>query len=263
MKYKTGFVLSGGGARGFAHLGIIDALQERGITPDIISGVSAGAIIGAFISSGKTPRETHHILKAGNLFKYTALTLPGNGLLKLDGLQKLLDREIPFRKIEDLPVPLVVGVTNVTDGKTEYLTEGPLSRIILASSSIPVLFSPVKIDGKLYCDGGLLENIPVNPLVGQCRKIVVSNISPLQKPAEIKNLVQMAIRTFHISIHSRIREAQNHADIYIEPEKLTQLDLLSVSQADEAYEIGYNAVVALDENLTENFYSLASKGRMA
>ena len=263
MKYKTGFVLSGGGARGFAHLGIIDALQEKGITPDIISGVSAGAIIGAFISSGKTPHETHQILKAGNLFRYTALTIPGNGLLKLDGLQKLLDKEIPFRQIEDLPIPLIIGVTNVTDGKTEYLSEGPLSKVILASSSIPVLFSPVEMDGKLYCDGGLLENIPVNPLVGICRKIVVCNISPLQKPAEVKNLIQMAIRTFHISIHSRIKEAQKHADIYIEPEKLTQLELLSVSQADEAYETGYNAVTSLDGKLLENFYSLESKGNPA
>ena len=74
MKYQTGFVLSGGGARGFAHLGILNALFEKGIKPDVISGVSAGAIVGAFISSGKTPHETHQILKKGNFFRYTGMS---------------------------------------------------------------------------------------------------------------------------------------------------------------------------------------------
>ncbi len=246
MQYQTGFVLSGGGARGFAHLGIIEALFEKGIRPDVISGVSAGAIVGAFISSGKTPHETHQLLKKGNFFKYTAMTLPVNGLLKLDGLQRLLEREINHKNIEDLPIPMFIGVTNMTDGHSEFRNKGPLSKTIMASASIPILFSPVKIDGKLYCDGGLLENIPVEPLVGKCHKIVVSNISPLQKPAEIKNLIQTVTRTFHLSIHSRIKQAQNHADLYIEPEKLTHFDLLSVNHADEAYEIGYKTVKAMD-----------------
>jgi NTE family protein len=251
MKYQTGFALSGGGARGFAHLGIITALFEKGIKPDVISGVSAGAIVGAFISSGKTPHETHQILKKGNFFRYTAMTIPINGLMKLDGLQKLLDREINVKNIEDLPIPMYIGVTNMTDGYPEFRNEGPLSKTIMASSSIPVLFSPVEINDKLYCDGGLLENIPVEPLLGNCNKIVVSNISPLQKPAEIKNLVQMVTRTFHLSIHSRIKEAKNHADLYIEPEQLTHFDLLSVGQADEAFEIGYKTVANMDGKLFE------------
>ena len=179
--------------------------------------------------------------------------------MKLDGLQKLLDREINFKNIEDLPVPMYIGVTNMTDGFTEFRNKGPLSKTIMASSSIPVLFSPVEINDKLYCDGGLLENIPVEPLLGNCNRIVVSNISPLQKPAEIKNLVQMVIRTFHLSIHSRIKQAKNHADLYIEPEQLTHFDLLSVGQADDAFEIGYKAVAGMDEKLFEVFKMAAKQ----
>ncbi len=258
MQYQTGFVLSGGGARGFSHLGILEALFEKGIKPDIISGVSAGAIVGAFISSGKTPHETHQVLKKGNLFKYTAMTIPITGLLKLDGLERVIRREIKIEKIEDLPIPMYIGVTNITDGISEYRNKGQLSKTIMASASIPVLFSPVEIDGKLYCDGGLLENIPVEPLVGMCNKIVVSNISPLQKPAEIKNLIQMVTRTFHLSIHSRIKHAQNHADLYVEPDKLTHFDLLSVGQADEAFEIGYQTVRSMDGKIFE-FMELEKK----
>jgi NTE family protein len=253
MPYQVGFVLSGGGARGFAHLGMLDAFLEMGIIPDVISGVSAGAIAGAFFSSGKTPHEIHQILKTGNFFKFTAITLPVNGLLKLNGLQKVIEKEIPFKRIEDLPIPLFVGVSNLTDGMVEYLNNGVLSKLVLASASIPVLFSPVNIDGKLYCDGGLLENIPIAPLLGKCGKIVVFNISPLQKPAEIKNLVQMVTRTFHVSIHSRINTAKKHADIYIEPEELTHFDLLSAGHADEAYEIGYKAVTKMKGYIKEIF----------
>ncbi len=176
--YQAGFALSGGGARGFAHLGIIQALAEKGIRPDIISGVSAGAIVGAFLASGRTPHEIHKIMKAGKHFKYTKIQIPKTGLLRLDGLQKILEQEIPYTNIEDLPLPLYVGTSNLTEGRMEYRNSGPLAKTVLASASIPVLFSPVEIDGCFFADGGLLDNIAVEPLIGKCRKIVVSNISP-------------------------------------------------------------------------------------
>jgi hypothetical protein len=103
--YLIGFVLRGGGARGFAHLGIIQALAEMDIHPDIISGVSAGAIVGAFLASGRSTTETHQIIKSGNLFKYTHIQIPKTGILRMDGLQKTIEREIPYKNIEDLPIP--------------------------------------------------------------------------------------------------------------------------------------------------------------
>jgi NTE family protein len=247
-EYNIGFVLSGGGARGFAHLGIIEALREKGIYPDIISGVSAGAITGAFLASGKTPREIHEILKREGLFKLTKIQFPKNGLMRLDGLQKLLDDEIPFKTLEELPIPLYIGVSNLTNAETEYRNKGPLGRIVLASSSIPVLFSPVEMQGSMFADGGLLNNVPIEPLIGKCRKIIVSNISPLQKPAIINGLVQLITRTFLMSIHARIQEARNHADLYIEPEELTRYDILGISHADEMFDIGYNTVMKLEDS---------------
>ncbi len=246
MSFGLGYVLSGGGSRGFAHLGCLQALEERGVKPDIISGVSAGAIAGAFLSSGISPKETHKILKKGNLFKYTTLTIPTTGLLKLDGLQSVLERFIPYQRLEDLPIPLIVGATNMTDGCMEYFQMGDLSQILLASSSIPILFAPVQIDGKLYSDGGMLENIPIEPLLGKCDRLLVSNVSPLQRPVEIKNLIQMVVRTFHVSIHARIKIARKHADVYIEPHPLAEFDLLSAGRADEAFEIGYQAIALLE-----------------
>jgi len=251
--YNVGFVLSGGGARGFAHLGAIQALAELGIHPDIISGVSAGAIVGAFIASGKSPQEIHELIKSGNLLHYTRIQIPKTGILRMDGMVKTIEREIPFKNIEDLPVPLFVGTANLTEARMEYRNTGPLSTLVQASASIPVLFSPVEMDGCIYADGGLLDNIPVHPLIGKCRKIIVCNVNPLEKPVTLKSLVQIITRTFQMSVHARIDEAREHADLYLEPHGLKEFELLSVARADQMFEIGYDSVAKLENSVFEQF----------
>ena len=153
-KYKTGLVLSGGGTRGFAHLGLIAALYKIGIQPDVISGASAGAIVGAFIAAGKKPEDILEIFKKGWFFQYTHIQLPVDGLLKLDGLKEIIEKEIEVKNIEDLKLPLHICVSNLNEGRAEYKNKGPLGTTVLASSSIPVLFSPVKLGAFQYVDGG-------------------------------------------------------------------------------------------------------------
>jgi NTE family protein len=252
---ETGFALSGGGARGFAHLGILEALSEKGIRPDIISGVSAGAIVGAFIASGKSPSQVHEIIKAGKHFRYTRIQIPKTGFFRLDGLQKILEQEIPYSNIEELPLPLYIGIANLSEGRMEYRNRGPLALTVLASSSIPILFSPVDLDSCQFVDGGLLDNIGVEPLIGKCRKLVVSNISPLENSTHINSMIQMITRTFLVGIHARIREAKNVADLYIEPAGLTRFEVLSLSKADEMFRIGYNTVMQMDDSAFAPFIS--------
>lgn len=245
-KYKTGVVLSGGGARGFAHLGILQCLKENGINPDIISGVSAGAIAGVFIASGKSPIETHEILSKGGFLKFTKIQLPTNGLLRLDGLKELLQKEIPWQNIEDLELPLYVGTSNLTTGRMEYFDSGPIHQIILASSSIPVLFSPVEMNGCQYVDGGVLNNLPIEPLLGKCEKIITINIHPVNETGKLKNLTQVAMRTFHLGVNKQIETVKKQSDLYIEPKELYKYDLLKSSKADEVFEIGYNHAKSLN-----------------
>lgn len=240
-KYKTGLVLSGGGTRGFAHLGVIAALFEKDIKPDIISGVSAGAIVGAFIAGGKTPEEILEIFKKGWFFKYTKLQLPKDGLLKLDGLKEVIQKEISVTNIEDLGIPFFVGISNLNRGIIEYKNRGSLGKIILASSSIPILFSPVIIGRDSFVDGGLMDNIPINPIKNDCEQIIVSNISPVNPRAKVKNLIQIATRTFYMSVNANLKEVRKHATIFIEPNGIDKFDILSRSHADELFELGYNS----------------------
>jgi len=240
-KYKTGLVLSGGGTRGFAHLGVIAALFEKGIKPDIISGVSAGAIVGAFIAGGKTPEEILDIFKKGWVFRYTKLHIPIDGLLKLDGLKEVIQNEIPVENIEDLEIPFFVGISNLNRGIIQYKNRGSLAKIVLASSSIPILFSPVVIGRDSFVDGGLMDNIPINPIKNDCEQIIVSNISPVNPKAKVNNLIQIATRTFFMSVNANMKEVRRHASIFIEPKGIDKFDILSRSHADELFELGYNS----------------------
>ena len=242
-KFKTGLVLSGGGTRGFAHLGAIKALNEKGIFPDVISGTSAGSIVGVFTASGKTPEEILKIFKKGWFFQYTKLHLPVDGLLKLDGLKEIIQKRISAKNIEDLKIPFFVAVSNLNKGKVEYKNKGPLGEYVLASSSIPILFAPVKINGELYADGGLMDNIPIEPIKHDCEQIIVINISPLNPREKIKNLIQIASRTFYMSVNANVSLINKYATHFIEPDGIDRFDILSRSHAEELFELGYQSTL--------------------
>ena len=242
-KYKTGLVLSGGGTRGFAHLGVIAALFDKGIKPDVISGTSAGAIAGAFIAAGKSPHQILETFKKGSFFNFTKLQIPRDGLMKLDGLKEIIQKEIQVKNIEELDIPFYLAISNLNTGTIEYRNTGLLGETVLASSSIPILFAPVKLDGHLFVDGGLLDNIPVEPIKHECEQIIVSNISPINPIEKIKNLIEIATRTFYMSVNANMKEVRKYATIYIEPEGIDTYEILSRTHADELYELGYNSTM--------------------
>lgn len=248
-KYKLGIALSGGGARGYAHLGILKALKEKGIEPDVISGVSAGAIAGAFIAAGKSPEETFDIIKTYRFFDFATIRFPRSGLFSLDNIKDSIEKEVGYEKVEDLPIPLFIAATNMLDGKVEYFSEGQLSKVVQASSSIPVLFSPVEINGKLYNDGGVLDNLPMKPLYSCCEKTILANISPIQPIKEMKNLVQVASRMFQLSVNSHYSEKKEMATIFIEPPEVDKYDILDTKHAKEIFDAGYNYTKDLDIKL--------------
>jgi NTE family protein len=237
--YDLGIALGGGGARGFAHLGVIEALKEKGIEAEIYSGVSAGSIVGAFLASGKKPREVFDIMKTRKFFQYAGIRIPKHGLLTLTGLKEDLEKNIKEEKIEDLEIPLLIGAVNLNHAELEYFDSGPLSKIVMASSSIPILFAPVEMNGSLYCDGGLFQNIPVDPLKEQCRKVIAVNVSPVADTDRLNNLVQIATRIFHLSVEANSRNIEEQCDLLIEPEDLHEYDILETKHADELFEIGY------------------------
>lgn len=247
-KYKIGIALGGGGARGYAHLGVLQGLYEKGIKPDIISGVSAGAIAGAFIASGKTPKEAFEIMKGFGISDFTKFRIPRNGLLSLEKLKETLEREITEKNLEDLPIPFIVAVSDLFKGKINYLDAGPLSTLVQASASIPVLFDPVPYNNTLYADGGIFNNLPVEPLKKKCKKIIGVSISPVTEINELSGLIHLATRTFQLTINARHDIIRDNCDLFIEPPRLSEFDLLDTKNVNKIFDIGlqYTRELSID-----------------
>jgi NTE family protein len=239
-KYRMGFALGGGGVRGFAHLGAMKALFEADIRPDIISAVSAGSIAGAYIAAGFSPEETFNKIKDDSFYQYTKITIPVKGLMSLEGLEKRLSNHIPVDDISDLNTKLLVGATNLESGEIEFFDRGPLPVLVKASSSIPVLFEPVEYNEKQYVDGGVISNVPIEPLMGLSEKIIAISISPVGDNKKMKNLIQISARCFMLAVKAKAHALKDQCELFIEPPLLQNYGPLDSSKSSELFEIGYN-----------------------
>jgi NTE family protein len=240
-QYKTGLVLSGGGARGFAHLGLIQALNEADIYPDVISGTSAGALAGVLYADGYTPKEILKLMNSGSRFDLMRPALPREGLLQINGIQKILKTSLRAKSFDELKIPLFVTATDLNNGKAVYFSEGELLDPVIASASIPVIFQPVKINGISYVDGGVLDNLPVKPLENKCRYLIGSFVNPVGYIEKISGLINIAERTFMLSMSKEILEKAKKFDLFVAPVELGNYKILDPEKADELFNVGYKS----------------------
>ncbi|MGM0499244.1 MAG: patatin-like phospholipase family protein [Bacillota bacterium] len=246
MAPKIGIALSGGGVKGFAHLGVLKALEEKGIEADILAGVSAGAIVGSFIAAGKKPAEVMGLINESDFFDFAKLSLPKKGIFTLENMTENLEKSLGIKTFEELKIPFYVGAANIEKARVEYFNQGDLIKIIQASSSIPVLFSPVEINGELYVDGGLFENLPVNPLLDKCDKLIAVNVMPVNLDEKLESITDIAIRTFQLKTAVNAEELKAKADIFIEPTGIEKYNILNTKYSQELFELGYNYCKNLD-----------------
>ena len=180
---KIGYVLSGGGARGFAHLGVIKYLEEMGIKPYAIAGTSAGAIAGALYAAGKSPDEILQLLKKNNYFGWSNLLWRKNGLFSMQVLHDLLKDAIPVNDFDAVKIKLFVAATDLVKGELVILSKGKLFEAVMTSASIPVVFEPVVMRDKLLVDGGVLNNFPAESLEKMCNISIGSSVNKRRKPS--------------------------------------------------------------------------------
>jgi NTE family protein len=241
IKYKIGLVLSGGGARGFAHIGVMQALNDAGIFPDVISGTSAGAIVGVLYADGYTPAEIMKILNSNSRLHYIRPTVPREGLLQISGIVRILRDNLKAKTFEELKIPMFVTATDLNNGKIIYFSAGELHTIIVASASIPVLFKPVVIKKIQYVDGGVLDNLPIKPIENRCRFVIGSFVNPTGYEKNLTNLISIAERTFLLSMSKEVVEKAKKFDLFIAPIELRNHKILDPEKAVEMFNIGYDA----------------------
>ncbi len=250
---KIGLVLSGGGARGFAHLGVIKGLLEQGFRFDMISGVSAGAVAGALYAQGYSPDAILDIFLTTRLFKFIRPATNFKGFFRSDRMEKLCELYLPHNSFEGLKLPLYVSATDIQAGQTVFFSEGPLIRPLLASGSVPVMFEPVQIGGRLLVDGGVLNNLPVEPLLGKCDFIIGIHTNPCGPGRPLKNVRSILERTLLLAIHNNVPERARQCDLYIEPPSLCNYTTMDSAKAQEIFDIGYQFTLESAPRIAETY----------
>jgi len=224
-KPVIGLVLGAGAARGFAHVGVIKALESQGIRPDLVVGSSAGSVIAALLASGATGNEINRL--ALNLDEATiadwGLPFAGRfgGLIKGDALQNMVNREVQNKTIEQMGIPLGIVATDLQSGKGILFRSGNTGLAVRASCSVPGVFQPAVISGKEYVDGGLVAPVPVSYARQMGATLVIAvNISSEPVHQDASGTLGVLQQTISIMQRSINQFELKNADIVIQPQLL-------------------------------------------
>jgi len=253
-RQTVGMALGGGGAKGFSHIGVMMAMEEFGLKPDILSGVSAGSIAAVMYAAGLTPMEIKEcFVEAQKFGDYTEWSIPKNGIFKLDRFAKLLESWLPVRNLEDLKIPTIVCATNLTRGTQVGWRKGEIIPRVLASCSVPVIFKPIRINNEYYVDGGILHNLPAWVIRDECDILFGSNCSPLNRKYTYKNsIIDIAIRSFSLSMKANVLHDMSICDYVIKPKALSETKLFELSSLDHNINLGYEATCRVLEKIRKN-----------
>lgn len=245
---KIGLTLSGGGARGAMHLGVIQALHEIGIRPQVLSGSSAGALVAAFYAEGYSPAEILRI--AGELgiglFNPFHMSLLGEGLMDMDGFAKTIRTHIPHNSFEGLGIPLYVTATDIVRHELLYYHTGPLAPILLATACVPVIFKTQVVDGRYLHDGGILNNLPTEVLLPECDLLIGSHCNSIDTTiTQVLGKNQLIDRAYHMAIDAGIQARLATCHIQIQPAAMTRFGMFDVRRIEEIYRAGYDHTMGL------------------
>ena len=239
---KIGLTLSGGGARGIVHLGVVKALAEHGVKPTMMAGTSAGAIAGALLANGYTADEILDFILKTNFFQYFRPTLGGMGLLRMDKAEELFLKYLPHNSFESLKMPLTVVATDIQAGELVYFDAGELIRPVMASSCLPGIFQPIVLQKRMLVDGAVLNNLPIEPLLGKVDVLIGINCNPYLPNKPVKGTRGILEKSIMLAIRSKTQERLKRCDIMLEPAEVGKYDALDLRKAKEIFKIGYQYV---------------------
>lgn len=237
--------LSGGGARGLAHLGVLAAFDELALPVAALAGVSSGAIAAAFYAAGFAPREILQLFMGVSITKLTRMAFSRYGLLQLGAVEALYARHLGADcTFESLRIPLTLVATDLTAGASAYFTQGPLIPPLLASSAVPVLYRPVEYQGRQLVDGGLLNNLPVDALLGRGWPVVAVNCIPTNTGGRIMGFRNLVERTLNLIIGANSTLSKQQCQLLLEPPALRAYRPLDYRRGQELFDIGYEYTLA-------------------
>lgn len=216
---KIGLALGGGAARGFAHIGVIKALEAHGIVPDVVVGTSAGSFVGALHAAGYSGFDLQRVALALDDSAMADWTLPDRGFIRGEALQNFVNRAVQNRPLEKLNKPFGVVVTDLQSGNAVVFRTGNTGLAVRASSSVPGVFQPVAINGRQYVDGGLVSPVPVRAARELGADVVIAvDVSSKPQFGRTRDSVDVLLQTFTIMGQSIARFELTEADAVIRPD---------------------------------------------
>ena len=244
-KPKVALVLGGGAARGFAHVGVIRALEQEKIPVDIIVGTSVGSLIGAIYASNLNSFElewTAFLLEKDSLFDYGIMNaFTSMGLASGDKLEEFVRTKIPTPNIENLKLPFAAVATDLNRGTRVVLDRGSVAKAVHASSAIPGVFNPVNHQGRLLVDGGVMDNIPIAVAREKGADIVIAvDISENVANFNITNLVDVMLQAVNVMFNENVKYKKKEADVLISPQ-VGSVAMLDFTQKKRCMQAGIEA----------------------
>jgi NTE family protein len=252
-RYKLGIALSGGGSRGIAHIGVLRALSEQGIHPDCVAGTSAGAIVGALYAAGYSPERMLEFFKTRSPFRLSKLSIHKPGIIDTAKVVANFEEFLPEDSFEALERRLYLTSTDIINGELRVFESGPLIPAVLASASMPMVFTPTEIGGRWYSDGGIIDNFPVAPLQGRCDVILGVYASPLRAVHESDLTTSIAVlqRALEVGMFLAAEPKFGLCDVVICPESLSQYGTFDTRHLEDIEAIGYASTLEKLEAVLE------------
>ena len=250
-KATLGLVLSGGGARGIAHIGVIDALRSQGLEPDCIAGSSSGAIIGALAAAGHPTEAMLEFFRKASPFRLSVVTVRKAGILDTAKVVARFREYFPDDSFEGLGIRLFLTGTDILNARPRIFESGPLIPAILASCSMPGVFTPTEVDGRWYVDGGVINNFPIEPLRGRCDVVVGHYASPLRrvKPGDLAGVLAVSERALEVGMHFASKQKFHECDVMLSCPQLNEYGLFDTRHHREIFELGRRAALASMESI--------------
>jgi len=226
---RIGLALGGGAARGFAHIGVIQVLEEAGLRPDLVVGTSAGSLVAALYASGKSGAELALLADSMDESVFTDWSYPGRGLIRGESLARFVREHTGGRTMEQMRLPLGIVATDLDNGQPILFQRGDVGTAVRASSAVPAVFQPVKIGTREYVDGGLVAPVPVRFARQMGAELVIAvDISAPPEGNSTADALRMLLQTFAIMGRSINNFELREADVVLRP------SLAGVSGADFA-----------------------------
>ena len=247
-KYKLGIAFSGGGARGAAHCGALQAFHEFGIKPDVVSGSSVGSLVATLYSAGFSPRQMIELFQGLNFFKdIVSPSVPKGGLFDSRPLVDMLRRILPYSRLEELPIPTYVVAADLEHAVPKVFTKGEIAPRVVASCSIPVIFHPMNINGIHYVDGGAFQNLPVSAIREKCKTVFALSLINLDEEKYKDNLISVASRSFQMMMVSNNTADKEQADLVVDLDT-TGCTAYDISKIEDLFYRGYESTVKVLED---------------